>query len=277
MADLTEAEVVRNLAYEASIPEALDPGRLYAIPDGDGGLTILDTDKYAPRPRRVSGKAIVRDPVSFLNYYDKHSEGELRSEVWADRESSTITAVFDAPGTAGTSEEHRPGWSEHTAQLKLRHTIAWEAWKNSDGKLLPQAQFAELIEDRAVDIVEPQSATMLEIAQSFQATRKVDFESGQRLSDGELKFQYKEEVNSTAGKKGDLTIPEIFVLGLKPYEDGKAYRVKARLRWRIQDSRLVIGYKLERPEDILEDAFNEIVTEVKAGIGGESNVFFGKP
>ncbi len=130
-----------------------------------------------------------------------------------------------------------------------------------------EAPADELVEEGLEDIVEPPAAGMLEVAQSLQAAKSVAFRSGTRLQDGQVQLVWEETIEAKAGQKGDLTIPEVFVLGLCPYEGSDPFRVRARLRYRINDGALQMGYVLDRPEDVLEAAFGVVKDRVEAETG----------
>jgi len=107
---------------------------------------------------------------------------------------------------------------------------------------------------------------MLELAQSFQAKTKVDFESAQQLANGRRSLQFKETVDARAGQKGEIEIPAEFKLALKPFVGTDPYAVTARFRYRINGGNLLIGYKLNRPADVQRSAFGDIVDAIKAGL-----------
>ena len=132
----------------------------------------------------------------------------------------------------------------------------------ADGKTMKQADFAKFIEDNLPDIAEPNGSDLLIISRSLEAKKKVDFESAVRLDNGETQFTYNEEIKGTAGK-GTLEIPEIFVLGIPVFHGGDAYKLEARLRYRINDGQLLMWFDLLRPERLLEDAFNQVIARVK--------------
>jgi uncharacterized protein YfdQ (DUF2303 family) len=127
---------------------------------------------------------------------------------------------------------------------------------------MPQLEFAEFIEDHLPNFVTPSAADMLELAQTFQATTKVDFASSQRVKSGETQLTYAEQQTATAGKKGNLSIPDTFEIALQPFENGPAYKVQARFRYRIHNGALTLGYRLTRPQDVRREAFNEVVTGI---------------
>ncbi|MDJ1132457.1 DUF2303 family protein [Streptomyces iconiensis] len=250
---------VIDTALRTAPPAELEPGKVYAFHTPTGIHKVdLTGPEYRDFPARKTGTTTVRDVDSFRAYWDKH-HGE-HSEVYADTERLTVTAVLDA------HEPDAPRWGAHRLALALRTTDAWKQWMTSDGQLLGQEDFAEFLEDHLPELLEPSAADMLEIAQSLQAATKVDFQSGVRLASGQRQFQYVETTTTKAGQKGQLTVPETFVVGLVPFEGSEGYRLTARLRYRITDRGLRMGYKLERPTDILHTAFTDVVTAIGAQI-----------
>jgi uncharacterized protein YfdQ (DUF2303 family) len=252
----TEAATVADLAQQAHVPAELEPGKIYLIADSEGGVQRIDTDSYAPNPRSKTGSKTVADFGSLQQYLDKHGL-EAETEVTASVTNGTFTAVCDA------GDEHRAGWGGHTITLKLSKSPEWQRWAGRSGQLSSQADFAEFIEDNAKDIVEPSSAEILEIAQSLQVKRGVEFESGTRLQDGNVQFGYRESTTATAGSVGQLVIPEKITLALRPFKGGDAYSVTALFRYRLQGSQLTLGFKLQDPEKIIEDAFESVAGDVK--------------
>ncbi|MGW4850192.1 DUF2303 family protein [Streptomyces sp. NPDC004288] len=262
------ARTLITFAQQAAAPVALELGKYHVVRTADGFRTVdLTTPEHTGVPERKQGTTTVRDAVSFGAYFDKHSDEA--TEVYADAERLTVTAVLDAHTVDG------PRWSGHRLMLALRKTKAWEQWIGNDGRLLGQEQFAEFLEDHLPELRSPDAATMLEIAQSFQATSKVDFTSGTRLATGQRQLSYTETTQAKAGQKGQLVIPEVFTIGLIPFEGSSGYELTARLRYRIQESQLRIGYKLERPDDTIADAFADVVTKIGAEI--EQPIMNGTP
>lgn len=252
--DLQDAAIgdIADLAFHAAGPQEVELGKYYTIAVG-GNLHQLDLtgDQHRAQPRRKTGTTTVRDAASFLAYWDKHAD--IDSEVYADAERLSVTAVLDA-NTQGSGAR----WEGHRLHLALRKTDTWNAWLANDGKLLKQEQFAEFLEDHLAELLDPAAAEMLEIAQSIQAATKVDFQSATRLATGQRQLQYVETTTAKAGQKGQLTIPETFVIGLVPFEGSAGYKLTARLRYRINDG-LTMGYRLETPGDTLRTAFADVV------------------
>lgn len=268
MTNTDNAQVIVDTALRTAPPSELEPGKFYAFHTTAGVQRVdLTGPEHTGIPPRKRGTTTVRDAASWIAYYGKHAVES--SEVYADSERLTITAVLDAHGKDEAS------WGEHRLVLALRTTDSWKQWLQSDGQLLDQETFAEFLEDHLPELLEPSSADMLEIAQSLQAHTKVDFQSGVRLASGQRQFQYVETQTTKAGQKGSLEVPEQFTIGLVPFEGSAGYRLTARLRYRITDRGLRMGYKLERPADTLRTAFADVVDGIDGDI--EQPVMNGTP
>ena len=270
MPENTENHDLILTAQEAVTPfpvvdlEGNDSG-LFIVRDSHGTTRALDLREQLgllpEHPARKTGTLTFTDPMSLIGYLGKHEEPS--TEVYADDRACTITAVINAHGA---SEAGLPGYADHKAVLTMRRSEDWKDWTKNDGQLMAQALFAEFMEDHLPNFVDPTGADMLELAQTFQATTKVDFASSQRVKSGETQLVYSEQQSASAGKKGSLAIPDTFAIGVQVFERGEAYKVQARFRYRINDGRLLLGYRLTRPRDVLQTAFDEVVETVTSAI-----------
>jgi uncharacterized protein YfdQ (DUF2303 family) len=209
-------------------------------------------------PTRKTGSYAVRDVTSFVEYVTKHRLPE--TELWASLASGQLSAVLNAHGG-----DHG-GWQDHTATLTLEADPDWTDFIARSGRYYSQADFAEFIEDHLHVFVRPKAADMLELAQTFQATTKVDFQSSHRVKSGETQLAYAETTSAGAGKKGTLAIPDTFHVGLAPFKGLDPYAVEARFRYRIEGQQLRLGYKLVRPDKVADAAFDQIVNDVSAAL-----------
>ena len=264
----TEAQAVAELAFMASEATEIEPGTLLSTVSANGAINVKDTIEFTNRPRRKRGIVAAHDASAFIALLSKHALPE--TEVWADIANQQLVAVINAHDTTDLA-----GWGDHRVELVLHKTPAWKAWEKYDRQFLAQTTFAEHIEERLPDFALPSGAEMLELAQSFKANTKVNFESSRRLSSGETTLEYREQTEAKAGPKGDIAIPDTFTLGISPFDGSDAYKVTARLRYRITDGTLSLGYVLERPEDVLRSAFDDIVTAVDGGV--EASIWHGTP
>ena len=211
-------------------------------------------------PRRFRGTVTLKDVASLLAYcadQAAHDAGYL----YADPDKRSITAVFN---------DHRgvePGWRDHRAEFKAEYTPEFEKWLRNDKQPKTQGEFAEFIEDNFADIAEPGAQVLLDIATSLQAKTDINFSSAKRLQNGQVQLAYTENIDARAGVNGALEIPKEFALGLRIFKNGDGYKLKARLKYRLNAGSVKFWYELDRPERAVEDAFAGYVQQVREQSG----------
>lgn len=248
----------------------------FVVPD-DHTLQTFDLSDYADNPRTKTGSVSLSDADSFVEYVNRHSIARATT-LWADIDHVRVVGVIDDherhDAEGEITGEDLPGFGRHRAQLTLKFTRDWLHWMKLDGKYVDQQTFAEHIEDGAdcirpdADGNGPDAATMLEVAQTFHANRGVQFTSAKHLS-GEIQFSFQEETKAGAGKTGTIPVPDLFTIGLFPFEGqfDEVFPLKARFRYRLGDNGVVaLGYRLIRPDNVRQQAFDEIVGGIKAGV-----------
>lgn len=254
-----DAQAIIDTAFAAAQPHRFADLHLatVVVPAG-ANLAQLNLEHLLNEPTRKRGIATFYAAGSFATYVEDHGEVG-RTAVYADIEAKKVIGVLNGHETNNADA----GWGDHRAILQLRHPPAWERWIDRDDVIGTQQAFAEHIETSLGDIVDPLAADLLEMAQSFQATVKVDFKSSQFLANGQRQLRYEETINAKAGQQGNLTVPSQFTVQLQPFEGSDTYKMTARLRTRIDNGRLLIGYQLDRPEEVLRAAFDDVLTEIE--------------
>jgi uncharacterized protein YfdQ (DUF2303 family) len=222
------------------------------------GYVLHDLEKSLDAPSRLRGTTKLRDVKSFVAMFNEFK--------WpAAKMYGTVNPAAFVGVLNGHSATTGPGWGDHRVSYDCPVSPEWKTWTASNKKAMNQADFAQFIEDNLPDLLD--GATLLEVSRTLQAKKKVNFASGIRLSDGQNQFTYEEEIQGTAGGKGQFKVPETFELGIAVFEGGPLYKVTARLRYRIDEGRLALWYDLERPHKILEDAVKAVWSEIEAGTG----------
>ena len=302
--DVTElpegaAAAVREIRDIAQAAVELEPTELYPgitlglVPPGYSPVIadVRPDQRADETPDRRRGTAVLQELEPFTRYVNLHRDADATT-VWTEHDATftggdarpvgTITAILDdhAPSVLGsTDDDGRAGWGEHRATLALVTTPEWQHWLSRDGVMDHQVKLAEHIEDGIAEIRKPAAAELLDVIQTISVTRNVDFKSSSRTRDGQIQIAYVEDQDAKAGKRGDLTIPEKITLGLAAFPGGKPVELVARLRYRLSDGNLQIGYKLERPRDVLRQAVEhlhaELLDQLEADI--QERVFRGKP
>ena len=65
------------------------------------------------------------------------------------------------------------------------------------------------------------------------------------------------------------------MLALAPFEGTAAVEMRASLRWRLNDGRVTLGYRLQRPDVVLREAVDLLIDQVEAEL--ELRVLLGTP
>lgn len=232
-----------------ALPETAGPTGLYTVLPADYKLESLED--FMPRPLRVKQEVELHDADSFIAYVQEFGDAEV-SRIFFDQEHERFQVIIDYHAANG-----QPAWCDHVAGFNMRRSEEFKAWVAQNKKQMGQLEFARFLEDNLTDIVEPEGATLLEIALTFWAKKDIEFSSGVRLQNGQIQFQYNEVVRGAA-QKGTLEMPEQFVLGIPIHVGGPAYRIPVRFRWRLHEGKAIFWYEIVRPHRYIEDALKEI-------------------
>lgn len=266
MPETTENHDLIRAAQEAVHPHQLAPGR-WLVRDSNGAARVIDLtheiEHDQPNPNRKTGQRTLTDVASFAGYLYKHGQDD-HTEIYGNRDQGTIRAIINGNGTKtsgpGIDGHGEAGWGDHTVTLQLRPSDDWKEWTAYDGKLLTKDQFAEFVEDHLPNFAN--GAAFLELARSFRATINVEFGNAEHAG-GKTTVNYTKTTEAKAGQKGAVAFPDTITIGLYVYEGGKPYKLDARLRYKVTDGELRIGFKLQRPRDVEQAAFDEFVDEVQ--------------
>ena len=136
----------------------------------------------------------------------------------------------------------------------MRKSEQWNTWASFNNKKFQQQEFAEFLEQNAIDITQPTPAHMRDVATDLQGTVDVEFGAAIRNQNGQTNFKYAETTKTTVGTS-QLAVPEQFTIFVPPYIGGAPIAMQAFLRFRINQGKIVFWYTLIRPEEVLRAAF----------------------
>lgn len=260
----------------AGIPAIIDTAQkaiVHKIAGQDGTELVLHPSDWKaeiirpinpPLPENIRQHIALDDADSFISYVNEF-KGPT-THLFACQSPGKITADFDyhrAP--ASFDGVAAPGRREHSASWTMPYSEEWRRWTGVDNKPLSQHSLAEFLEENLSDIVEPAGASVLEVAAKLSVKRKVEFESGTRLSDGTIQITYREE-DSAAGR-GQMAIPTEFTIGVPVFFGGAPYKVRVFLRYKIEEGKLTFRLVMHRRTFIEQDAVRESATHVGDSTG----------
>lgn len=260
----------------------------YAVIPNNSQMLSLLSQKYPyglpPRkPDHIKALVNLTDAESFCRYVKLYQDA--RTRVFADPEKLSFLAVLDYHGSSGDwasavksltdgveapppiAVAVSPEFLDHRVTLTLRKSDQWNLWMARNEKEVPQAEFAEFIEDNYRDISTPSPAEMLEVARDLNAHVDVSFASKVTPKNGSVRLAYQEIVTGSAGAAGDMEVPDSFAIMIPVFYGEKPVQIEARLRFRINGGKLKFIYKLYRPAELLADAFNLAAKEIGLRLG----------
>lgn len=216
-------------------------------------------------PARITEMVNAGDIGSFVAYFEKYARADSIVKVSSTNSDSMFRfdGIIDYHAPSGD-----PGWCDHIVSYAPKIAAQWGRWLASDKKAMSQDDFAEFVEAMAGDFVEPDSATMLEIAATLEVASGVNFRRGVRLHDGRVQLQYVQQIEGRAGEEGRLEIPRTFKIGARVFFGREAYEIEARLKYRLREGAIKIWYEMIRAEDAMLAAFETIEAELLERLAG---------
>jgi uncharacterized protein YfdQ (DUF2303 family) len=264
---------------ENYIQSAIEAGQLLGEPKVvvTGGIPytlvpiagrLQSLEEFLDAPKTIRQTVTASELSGFVEYVNRFKVAETiifaRVQVGPGPKHDVLFhAVFDYHAMSKDQVTPCPNWSRHQAKYSPITTPEWRRWSDQNGRPMEQETFAAFIEENGVNIVEPTGAEILELAQSLEGTKSVAFKSSVRLDNGAVQLRYEETISGKAGEKGHLEIPTLFLLGLRLFQGGPAYRVGARLKFRVKDAKLAMWYEIVDPEVVILDACNALVDAIE--------------
>ncbi|OGS99808.1 MAG: hypothetical protein A3K04_02370 [Gallionellales bacterium RBG_16_56_9] len=241
-------------------------------------LVEKDDERLLDKPRRKRADVRLHDVASFTDYIKRH--GSLAdSTLWcqANYEGGKVEfiAILNDHGEVHTAA----AWRDHIAKFAPEYAEEWKRWNAAHKQLFTQPEFAAFIEENIKDIVGgttdglPTGGEMLEMALSFEANQDFRFKSAIRLQSGGIQMSFTQTDDSQTLAK--MKMFERFAIGIPVFWNGDAYRIEARLRYRVREGKLTFWYELIRQDKTLEAATKTIIQLIKDNSG--TPLFFGDP
>lgn len=203
-----------------------------------------------PRPDHPKALVRLRDAPSFIGYVNDHKFSDSR--IFASLEPARFLAVIDEfAADPELSVNEQAAWREFRVDFTVPPSREWLLWNKANRQHMSQLGFAEFLEDNLPDVMTPDGATLLEMANNFEAAQTGSFVATQRLQDGSHNLQWRADNNAA----GTVRLPQQITLLIPVFENDQPATLDARLRYRINDGKLAIWYELIRPHKVLEAAF----------------------
>lgn len=227
------------------------------VPDN---CRLTNMESAMPQPRRICALPQLHDLPSFTSYVNRFKTPETTIFGARNGTGLAVTAIFDypAPGV--------PAWGSHRVTLHTVFSEEWKRWQEHDDEEMSQTEFVEFIENETKVFVKPSAADMLTVAKDINLRRTVTWKGLANTETGDIAASFISETKT--GGASDVELPSVFTVALQPFLNGDRYQVTARLRPDITDGTLTIHYELQKVEEIIEHAIEEVMESIvgKTGI-----------
>jgi hypothetical protein len=306
VAQLSEAKMLSMaLPIGTTIP-------IMAVPDGTELLSVKKfIDDYAVKPDRRVGTDKVQDLDSLVAWINRHKDAG--SVVFCDttREAPKLLSIIDYHHQVPTTDDGKlldsgdatARFGRFRALYEFPLSEHWKAWRKVDGVAMDQADFAEFLEERVLDLIAPDIGTDgegsevkklpprvqqlldalggrcalpqdvitlskgLEITATSRAVTRVDVQTGE----GALVF----EQDHVGADKQKVSVPKLFLIGIPLFDKSSFhYRIPVRIRYRLHGG-IKWTFTMFGADEVIDAAIREAAEHVRDG--ATTPLFYGTP
>lgn len=279
-----EAQALSEFLQSEAAPQVIDAGvgadgtPIKVLVVGKGRQIVDLRAHFAEartEPVRRAGTARHHTIGSFIEHVNRFKDAD--SAVFADVSATPkVVAVLDyhRAGAQGS-----PRFGRHRSEYAFPLSEQWKAWAAKNGVVMDQAGFAEFLENRVLDVASPEGlgensrAIAAKLGQSFATPQKLlelsrglavregsIVQNAKNLSTGETQIQFTTQHTDERGEP--LKVPGLFLIAIPVFDDGVAYEIAVRLRYRLSGGRISWFYEIHSADVVLRDAIEEACTRV---------------
>jgi uncharacterized protein YfdQ (DUF2303 family) len=260
--DLSElmqlVETGRNFGQSEKeiIPMMIKPSAYPQVGLKSTNMELVNFKEYVPAaPDRKRIEVLLEEVESFVEYVNEHKTATTR--IFA--RNSIFKAAIDYHGKG----DNEASWITHTATLELVMPAELKILKDNNTKWMTQEEFIDFLKDNSSLIIKPDSATMLEIALTLEATKNSRCVSKARTNKG-TNFSFDEGIQATAGAGGNIEIPDSIVLGVSLFEGEDPIELKADFKFRINSGTSTFSYRILELDRLLRQVKKAISKTITA-------------
>lgn len=280
---------------------------LLAVPNGTSMVSIKKLlDEYATKPDRRTGTDTVQDLATLVEWTNRHCDDGTVVFCDTTRDAPKLLTIVDYHHAV--TEEMPNG--DDAARFRAFRALynfplseEWKAWKAVDGKVMDQADFAEFLEDRVLDLIAPDLSQDSEGVETKKLPPKVaqllgllggrcalpqdiitlskglsitaNARTAQRVdvNTGEGALMFDEQHVGEGGQK--ISVPKLFLICIPVFDKAPFhYRIPVRIRYRLSGG-IKWTFTLFGADDVIDTAIKEAAEHVKEGT--ELPLFYGTP
>lgn len=275
-----------------SIELLLATGRAQmAVQKGDDGVPffIKPDGNYVSlahffAPTRIKQSVSLASADSFCEYFKRFAGSQSMIFAEVDSDSANFVGILDYHDPSPIVDSvNAANYCEHVAHYETEPTPEWKAWLGANRKAMNQVDFATWLEDNLhlfvtppADKNAPSGADLLELVKSLHGHQSAQFNTALRLDNGAYSVKYEEAIDVRGTIKSDsLTLPPFIYGGFSLFEGSGGYLVKARLKTRIENRKLVLFFETVALENTVRDCLKLVAKEIEEK--AERKILLGSP
>lgn len=241
-------------------------------------------DKERLWPEALKGHTSLHKCQSFIDYTNRYKAES--SAIFYNQDDQKVTCIFDCATIS------MPSYERHTADYAFPFSDELKEWKEHDGDVMSQVDFAFFIEKNVLDLADPDKTAESEalkeirlrigghfaaVSKMVELSRGISIHSDERATvkydpnTGESTVDFSSEHTDAAGDK--VKVPNMFLIVIPILKGGKAYQLPCRLRHRLKNGQIIWWYEVIDLDKAIEAAINEELDQIKDKIG--LPVFYG--
>lgn len=279
------ASIVREgLATRAMKLEdgALNAVTVLAVPKGIDVVSVKKYfDEHLDAPERREGTANLEDIESFIAHAKRFADADSALFACSNPASPALLSVLDYHRIGAASS---PRFGRHRGVYSFPLSDEWKGWVARNAQVMDQAAFAELVENRITDVLDPAGAgetptklaeaigckfasptKLLELSRGLSVRVGAKIRTAQNLATGEAALTYVSEHQDEHGAA--LKVPGAFLIGLPVFRNGAPYQLAVRLRYRVREGGITWFYELYRADRVFDHAFREACEHARTETG----------
>ncbi len=235
------------------------------------GYTVADISAHAP-PTHIRTHVALTEPAAFIAYVNRFKTDRTLIFASVTDSGAKLNAVLDYHGPPSVATDcHQADRLAHKATFECIPTNEWRQWVEANGKRFDQVGFATWLEEHQDLIVTPTGAELLEFVQTLEGKNSVRFNSAIRLASGGNALAYDEDVElqgSARTESGKMVLPSVIEAGIRPFQGLDKYKIRARLKYRIESRKLSLWFETIAMHRSVRDAAAGVLKDVaeKTGI-----------
>lgn len=204
------------------------------------------------------------DVASWAEYVKRYAGSVDPYLTW---NAKGLVAVLDYHSSDAAG---RAQWTAHHPFTYSRQWLKWTAL--GDGTATTHSAMIEALEDNQEDIVEPDSATLMELLRGLKLTINKNVDMQQR-EDGTHFIQAIQD-QRVAGRQGTADIPTRMSIAIPVFKGHKdkdgnpvLYKMTVRLRVYVTDSKALFRLSIPGQEATADQAIEEQITAARKLLG----------